>query len=161
MPSGGTNFQKRTSQTKPSLLGFWSALPYIALYIALYTPIYSLYTPIYPSLLSPGGVIYTLYIPIYTPLYPYIPLYRSEGFPRTGYFIPGRVGIGAWLPELFLFGFRAPLPGVAPPPQTPHFQSASGLPTWVEFTPREFARVGIPLALRVAARVGNAGSSDG
>ena len=23
-------------------------------------------------------------------------LYRSEGFPRTGYFIPGRVGIGAW-----------------------------------------------------------------
>ena len=23
-------------------------------------------------------------------------IYRSEGFPRTGYFIPGRDGIGVW-----------------------------------------------------------------
>ena len=34
--------------------------------------------------------------PLPPPKSPKIPQHRSEGFPRTGYFIPGRVGTGAW-----------------------------------------------------------------
>ena len=46
---------------------------------------------------------------------------------------------------------------------TPTSSRGSGI-CWLredELDPREFARVGNPLALRAAARVGNAGSQDG
>ena len=41
----------------------------------------------------------------------YVCIYQSEGFPLTGYFIPGRVGLGsAPFPELLLsVGFRPEL----------------------------------------------------
>ena len=40
----------------------------------------------------------SLYISLYIIyIYTYLPnKHRSEGFPRTGYFIPGRDGMGAW-----------------------------------------------------------------
>ena len=47
--------------------------------------------------------IYVYYVYIYI----YIPLYQSEGFPRTGYFIPAHVGTGAG-PDLSSFRRRRP-----------------------------------------------------